>query len=310
MEIKNVQLHNSYKNINQNGLFVPCNLPETLYFMKQGTLYEVRLMQNNRRLYIQGGGYAQYIVPCFVNNTEMAISFNADDVFFRVAIYDNVRNAAHRIMTTTLGYADHIFFSLEDFKAARPATFDLRSLADSNFARPVGAYDIALYDQGVKCLHYEIVSGRVCNTSTVVRWFAEMYPMMFRPLTAANDDMGVDNAQWYSNTYDAHNDLMAATKIVFNTPTEATPQPQPEYEFDEQSFLEQWLPYYHQSQAIADLDDIAKILDHDDEGDEDYLEDLRDMTTAELKENENALYRQVLTEAFRNYIDTNYPEQN
>lgn len=82
------------------------------------------------------------------------------------------------------------------------------------------------------------------------------------------------------------------------------------YEFDEQSFIEQYHPNYN-CQEIADSDDIAKVLDND--YDEDQEVDLReagyfDMSVDELKAEQARLDYEVLKAAFDNYLRTNYPE--
>ena len=81
------------------------------------------------------------------------------------------------------------------------------------------------------------------------------------------------------------------------------------YEFDEQSFIEQYHPNYN-CQEIADSDDIAKVLHNDyDEDQEEYLREAGyfDMSVDELKEEMARLDGQVLSEAFENYLRVNYP---
>lgn len=84
------------------------------------------------------------------------------------------------------------------------------------------------------------------------------------------------------------------------------------YEFDEQSFIEQYHPNYN-CQEIADSDDIAKVLDND--YDEDQEVDLReagyfDMSVDELKAEQARVDREILSEAFENYLNTRYPINN
>lgn len=81
------------------------------------------------------------------------------------------------------------------------------------------------------------------------------------------------------------------------------------YEFDEQSFIEQYHPNYN-CQLIGDSDDIAKVINND--YDEDQEEDLRnagyfDMTIDELKAEQARIDREILSEAFENYLNINYP---
>lgn len=80
--------------------------------------------------------------------------------------------------------------------------------------------------------------------------------------------------------------------------------------FDEQSFIEQYHPDYN-CQAIADSDDIAKVLHDDyDEDQEPYLREAGylNMTIDELKAEQARLDYEVLKAAFDNFLRTNYPE--
>ena len=84
------------------------------------------------------------------------------------------------------------------------------------------------------------------------------------------------------------------------------------YEFDEQSFIEQYHPNYN-CQLIADSDDIAKVLHNDyDEEQEEYLreEGYFDMTIDELKAEQARIDRKILEDAFENYLNTRYPINN
>lgn len=80
--------------------------------------------------------------------------------------------------------------------------------------------------------------------------------------------------------------------------------------FDEQSFIEQYHPDYN-CQEIADSDDIAKVLHHDyDDDQEEYLREAGyfNMTIDELKAEQARLDYEVLKAAFDNYLWTHYPE--
>lgn len=84
------------------------------------------------------------------------------------------------------------------------------------------------------------------------------------------------------------------------------------YEFDEQSFIEQYHPNYN-CQLIADSDDIAKVLDNDyDEDQEEYLREAGyfNMTIDELKAEQARIDREILSEAFENYLNEVYPINN
>lgn len=79
--------------------------------------------------------------------------------------------------------------------------------------------------------------------------------------------------------------------------------------FDEFLFLEIWLPGYHGDQRIADIDDIDVVLNND------YTDDRKESleragllscSRDELISERNRLMRNVLTDAFNNYIKLNY----
>ena len=84
------------------------------------------------------------------------------------------------------------------------------------------------------------------------------------------------------------------------------------YVFDEQSFIEQYHPNYN-CQLIADSDDIEKVLHGD--YDEYQEESLREagyfsMTIDELKAEQSRIDREILSEAFENYLNEVYPINN
>ena len=84
------------------------------------------------------------------------------------------------------------------------------------------------------------------------------------------------------------------------------------FEFDEDSFLEQYLQDYYQNDDIAVINDICVVLDHEYEDDPERTADLRDaglldMTEEELKEELNELERKVLAQAFEDYLNTHHP---
>jgi hypothetical protein len=84
------------------------------------------------------------------------------------------------------------------------------------------------------------------------------------------------------------------------------------YEFDEQSFIEKWHPNYN-CQLIADSDDIAKVLHNDYDSDsEEYLREAGyfSMTIDELKAEQARIDREILSEAFENYLNTYYPQKD
>jgi len=80
--------------------------------------------------------------------------------------------------------------------------------------------------------------------------------------------------------------------------------------FDEQRFVELYHPNYN-CQEIADSDDIAKVLHHDyDEDQEEYLREAGylDMTINQLIEEQARVDYRIIKAAFENYLRTNYPE--
>lgn len=79
-------------------------------------------------------------------------------------------------------------------------------------------------------------------------------------------------------------------------------------EIDEWSFLETWMRDYTHSDEIAYIYDIDKVLDEEVEDDErEFLQEYLSMTTYELEQEKSRLMRIVLEDAFKNYLDANYP---
>lgn len=80
--------------------------------------------------------------------------------------------------------------------------------------------------------------------------------------------------------------------------------------FDEFEFLEKWMSDYYHSDYIAWIDDIDKVLDNDwEEVDREFLKDYLEMPKDELLKERARMMRIVLTDAFENYLNKNYPEE-
>lgn len=85
-----------------------------------------------------------------------------------------------------------------------------------------------------------------------------------------------------------------------------------EFNFDEQRFIELYHPNYN-CQEIADSDDIEKVLNNDyDSEQEEYLRDAGyfDMTIDQLKAEQSRIDRQILADAFENYLNERYPQKD
>lgn len=79
-------------------------------------------------------------------------------------------------------------------------------------------------------------------------------------------------------------------------------------DFDEQSFIEQYHPDYNCNE-IAYIDDIVKLLNGEaEEGDAASTGEFADWSEEALEEELARLQREVLEEAFQNYLNINYPE--
>ena len=86
-----------------------------------------------------------------------------------------------------------------------------------------------------------------------------------------------------------------------------------DFVLDEEKFVECYHPNYN-CQEIADDGDIAIVLDGEwryrsDEENE-CLEEYLAMTPVELEKEHTRLWRGILEDAMRNYLDTYYPEED
>lgn len=81
---------------------------------------------------------------------------------------------------------------------------------------------------------------------------------------------------------------------------------------DEWTFLEVWMRDYYHSDEIAEIDDIDCMLKKDADGEkmERLLEYYGNSTIKEIFSLRNRLMRCVLEDAFKNYLDTNYPDES
>lgn len=80
-----------------------------------------------------------------------------------------------------------------------------------------------------------------------------------------------------------------------------------DYNFDEQSFIEHYHPNYN-CDEIAWIDDICKLLDGEaEEGDAASTGEYAGLGEEDLKAELARLQREVLEEAFQNYLETKYP---
>ena len=81
-----------------------------------------------------------------------------------------------------------------------------------------------------------------------------------------------------------------------------------DYIIDEQSFIERYHPDYN-CDEIAYIDDICKLLNGEaEEGDAASTGEFADWSEEALEKELARLQREVLEEAFRNYLDIKYPE--
>ena len=81
-----------------------------------------------------------------------------------------------------------------------------------------------------------------------------------------------------------------------------------DYIIDEQSFIERYHPDYNCNE-IAYIDDICKLLDGEcEEGDAASTGESAHLDRESLEKELARLQREVLEEAFRNYLDIKYPE--
>ena len=77
-------------------------------------------------------------------------------------------------------------------------------------------------------------------------------------------------------------------------------------EFDEQTFVETWLPNYYQDDRIAECDDLACLIDQD--GEQEKLDRLAEYYGEDdPKQLYDALWAECLRDAMDNYLRTNYP---
>ena len=83
--------------------------------------------------------------------------------------------------------------------------------------------------------------------------------------------------------------------------------------FDEWLFLEIYMTDYYHSDEIAAIDDIDCYLNDGGVNHPDYASGrfawLEDYSVKALHNERNRLMRSVLEDAFKNYINTQYPEQ-
>lgn len=84
--------------------------------------------------------------------------------------------------------------------------------------------------------------------------------------------------------------------------------PYNKFTFDEWLFLEIYMTDYTRSDEIAWIDDIDCVL-HDECDDEkrERLSEYYEMSLNQLHEKRNFLMRDVLEDAFMNYLDEHYP---
>lgn len=81
------------------------------------------------------------------------------------------------------------------------------------------------------------------------------------------------------------------------------------WEFDEEEFVYRWATF--PNDALTEIDDLQCVLDHDYEEDKERM--LRNcgyfgMTVDEINIRIKELQREVLEEAFQNYLAKNYPK--
>ena len=81
------------------------------------------------------------------------------------------------------------------------------------------------------------------------------------------------------------------------------------FEFDEDLFLENYYPDYFHSDEVAELGDIAKVLDDDYEDDDECVQEYLNTPKEELQREYDELMRSLLEKAFENYLNTNYPQK-
>lgn len=86
-----------------------------------------------------------------------------------------------------------------------------------------------------------------------------------------------------------------------------------DFVLDEEKFVESYHPNYN-CQEIADDGDIAIVLDGEwrYRSDEEnvHLQVYLEMTPIELEKEHKRLWRGILKEAMRNYLDTHYPVED